>query len=280
MIVRYRTPGATIGVGLLDGDQVIELGADVASLLRMTLLELRTMVDLARSGPARPLSEVEILAPVDGRTEVWAAGVTYLTSQSARIEESETSASVYEQIYDADRPELFFKSVAWRVIGPGGVIRARADSPIDVPEPELALAVNASGEVVGYAVCNDVSSRSIEAENPLYLPQAKVYNGSCALGPGIIPAWEVADPYALPLRLTIVREDAVVWDGSASTAQLHRRLDELVAWLHRELDFPDGVWLSTGTCLVPDLPFTLADGDVVTIAIDGVGTLINTVRRS
>lgn len=280
MIVRYRSPGGTIGVGLLDGDQVVELGADVASLLRMTLLELRTMVDLARSGPARPLSEVEILAPVDGRTEVWAAGVTYLTSQSARIEESETSASVYEQIYDADRPELFFKSVAWRVIGPGGEIRARADSPIDVPEPELALAVNASGEVVGYAVCNDVSSRSIEAENPLYLPQAKVYNGSCALGPGIIPAWEVADPYALPLRLTIVREDAVVWDGSASTAQLHRRLDQLVAWLHRELDFPDGVWLSTGTCLVPDLPFTLADGDVVTIAIDGVGTLINTVRRS
>lgn len=279
MIIRYRDPGGSTSVGVLDGERVFELGIDVAPLLRMRVDELRTAVHSALTGAGRATTGIEILAPIDGRTEVWAAGVTYLTSQSARIEESETAASVYEQVYDADRPELFFKSVAWRVIGDGGEVRARTDSAIDVPEPELALAVNAYGDVIGYSVCNDVSSRSIEAENPLYLPQAKVYNRSCALGPGIVPVWEVDDPYALPLSLSITRAGAVAWDGAASTAQLHRRLDELVGWLYRELEFPDGVWLSTGTCLVPELPFTLSDGDVITIVIDGVGTLTNTVGR-
>lgn len=278
MIIRYQHGGQT-GVGVAEGEQVFGLGGDLASLLRLPRTELQSRVEEARTGAPIDRSAITLLAPVDGLTEVWAAGVTYKTSQSARMEESKSSATVYEQIYDAERPELFFKSVAWRVIGDGGEIRARADSEVDVPEPELALVINSHGEVVGYAPCNDVSSRSIEGENPLYLPQAKVYTGSCAIGPGITPAWEVGDPQALPLALEITRNGEVAWQGETNTDQLHRQLDDLVGWLHRELEFPDGVWLSTGTCLVPELPFSLADGDIVTITIEGVGRLSNTVRR-
>ncbi len=278
MIIRYQH-GDSITAGVVVDDQVHPLVRPLSELLGSSAAELRAVVDAAADGSAVALSEVTVLAPVDGRTEVWAAGVTYEISQAARMEESESSADVYAQVYEADRPELFFKSVAWRVVGDGGEIRARADSVIDVPEPELALLVNAGGEIVGYGVCNDMSSRTIEAENPLYLPQAKVYAGSCALGPGITPAWEVDDPYALELRLTITRAGDTAWSGSASVGQLHRRLDELVDWLRRELEFPDGVWLSTGTCLVPELPFTVADGDVITVEIPGLGTLSNPLRR-
>jgi len=214
-----------------------------------------------------------VLAPIDGRTELWAAGVTYEQSRTARVQESERSATVYELVYDASRPELFFKSVAWKVVGPGESIAIRDDSTVDVPEPELAVVVNAAGEIVGYSVCDDVSSRSIEGENPLYLPQAKVFLGGAALGPGIRPAWEVADPYNLGIELRIDRGGAPAWSGTASTAALHRRLDDLVRYLRYADSFPDGVILSTGTCLVPELPFTLQDGDVVEIAIEEVGRL-------
>lgn len=278
MIIRYAHDGR-IAVGVEDGGTVRPIADDLASLARLSSTELRERVDGATTGPGVPLDQVTVLAPVDGRTEVWAAGVTYKISQTARMAESETSATVYEQVYDADRPEIFFKSVAWRVIGPDGELRVRADSEIDVPEPELALLINSSAEIIGYGVCNDVSSRSIEGENPLYLPQAKVYNGSCGLGPGVTPAWEVADPYALELAMVIIRGGEAIWQGTTETAQLHRKLDDLVAWLHRDLEFPDGVWLSTGTSLVPELPFTLADGDVVKITIPGVGELSNPVRR-
>lgn len=279
MIIRYRH-GQDVAVGLTDGHRVFRVADELAPLLRLSVADLRARLDEAARGPAVDHEEILPLAPVDGRTEVWAAGVTYEISQAARMEESESSADVYAQVYDADRPELFFKSVPWRVVGDGGEIRVRSDSTIDVPEPELAVLVSALGQVVGYGICNDVSSRSIEAENPLYLPQAKIYDGACALGPGIKGVWEVEDPYAMPLHLKIERAGATVWQGTASTATLHRRIDDLVSWLLRETTFPDGVWLSTGTCLVPDLPFSLADGDVVTIGIDGVGTLSNTVRRS
>jgi 2-dehydro-3-deoxy-D-arabinonate dehydratase len=279
MIIRYRS-GDVTAAGVVTGDQVHPLDLPLSDLLRLPAEALRHAVEVATEAIPVPLSEVSVLAPVDGRTEVWAAGVTYKISQAARMEESERSADVYAQVYEADRPELFFKSVAWRVVGDGGEIRARADSEIDVPEPELALLVNAHGEIVGYGVCNDMSSRTIEAENPLYLPQAKIYTGSTALGPGITPVWEVADPYALELRLTITRNGAEAWAGTASVGQLNRRLDDLVDWLRREMEFPDGVWLSTGTCLVPDLPFTVADGDVITVEIPGVGLLSNPLRRS
>lgn len=278
MIIRYQV-GDVTATGVVDGDQVRPLDSALSELLHLPVDAFRAAVEAASSADPVALSEVTVLAPVDGRTEVWAAGVTYKISQAARMEESEQSADVYAQVYQADRPELFFKSVAWRVIGDGGEVRARADSVIDVPEPELALLVNAHGEIVGYAVCNDMSSRTIEAENPLYLPQAKIYAGSTALGPGVTPVWEIADPYALELRLTITRAGSQAWAGTASVGQLNRRLDDLVGWLRRELDFPDGVWLSTGTCLVPDLPFSVADGDVITVEIPGVGTLTNPLHR-
>jgi 2-dehydro-3-deoxy-D-arabinonate dehydratase len=158
-------------------------------------------------------------------------------------------------------------------------VSVRADSDVDVPEPELAVVLNYAGDVVGYTICNDMSSRSIEGENPLYLPQAKIYLGGCAVGPWIRPAWEIPDPYALRIELTIVRAGAVTWEGSSSTSSLHRRIDELAAYLLREDYFPEGAVLSTGTSLVPELPFTLRAGDEIRIKIDGIGELINPVVR-
>jgi 2-dehydro-3-deoxy-D-arabinonate dehydratase len=209
---------------------------------------------------------------------VWASGVTYRRSREARIAES-VDGDVYSRVYNAQRPELFFKSAAWRVCGDGEPISIRADSAIDVPEPELAVVVDPTGAIVGYTVCNDVSSRTIEGENPLYLPQAKIYLGGCAVGPAIRPAWEVTDPYDLTIDLQIDRDGGQVWHGTASTSELHRRLDDLVEHLMRADAFPQGAVLSTGTSLVPDLPFTLQPGDVVRVEIDQVGALTNIVVR-
>jgi len=264
---------------MLAGDviTVLDVGS-LAGLLGLPLAEIRTICE----APARetvPATDAKLLAPVDGRTEVWAAGVTYERSRVARMTESEESADVYDRVYAADRPELFFKSAAWRVSGPGAPVSVRADSTIDVPEPELAVVLNADKEVVGYTICNDMSSRSIEGQNPLYLPQAKIYLGGCALGPSVRPAWEVPDPYALTIELTISRGREVAWAGNASTSALHRRIDELAGYLFREDDFPAGAVLSTGTSLVPDLPFTLQAGDEVRIAIPGIGELANPVVR-
>jgi 2-dehydro-3-deoxy-D-arabinonate dehydratase len=288
-IVRFTTRGTTQAdaqaqarAGISDGESVTDLGAaSIAELLREPAAEFRRRCETAvETGTVRyPLSEVTLLAPVDGRTEVWAAGVTYELSQRERMKESQGAAQFYALVYEAERPELFFKSAAWRVSGPGQPIAVRADSAIDVPEPELALVLNAAGEICGYTVCNDVSSRTIEGENPLYLPQAKIYLGSCALGPAIRPAWEVPDPYRLTIRLTITRDGSDIWAGSASTSGLHRKFPELTAFLYRADVFPDGAVLATGTSLVPELPFSLAHGDTVTIAIDGIGTLVNPVVR-
>ena len=281
-IIRFTT-GADAGprVGLTNGESVSELRtASLAELLREPAADIRRRLqEGGGSGARHALAEVTLLAPIDGRTEVWAAGVTYELSQRERMRESEGAARFYALVYEAERPELFFKSAAWRVAGPGQAIAVREDSVIDVPEPELALVLNSRAEVCGYTVCNDVSSRTIEGENPLYLPQAKVYLGGCALGPAIRPAWEVSDPYRLAIKLTISRDGADVWAGSASTAGLHRKFGELVEYLYRADVFPDGVVLATGTSLVPELPFSLADGDVVTIRIEDVGTLVNPVIR-
>ena len=279
MIIRYRHDQHD-HVGWLAADRVVPLGDRLADLLQLRRDELTMRLDSTGHQPGNSLAldQVQMLAPIDGRTEVWAAGVTYEISQEARMAESESSADVYAKVYNADRPELFFKSVAWRVVPDQGQIRIRADSPINIPEPELALLINAHGEIVGYGVCNDMSSRSIEADNPLYLPQAKIYDGSCSLSSGVTPSWLAPNPATLPLRLSIERDETVVWRGEASVGQLHRRLDDLVGWLHRELTFPDGVWLSTGTCLVPELPFTVLPGDKIIIDIAGVGTLTNWVH--
>jgi 2-dehydro-3-deoxy-D-arabinonate dehydratase len=242
----------------------------------MPLNEIRAVVDAATGADPLPDSPHPTLVPVDGLTEVWAGGVTYRRSRQARMEES-GDADVYARVYDAVRPELFFKSVAWRAVGEGDPIGVRADSPSNTPEPELALVLNSAAEIVGLTVCDDVSSRSIEGENPLYLPQAKVYTGSCALGPGIRPIWEIADPAQLSIACTIIRDGTVVWSATTSTAMLHRRFDDLIEHLFRAMAFPHGVILSTGTGIVPELDLSLSAGDVVRIEIDQVGVLTNPV---
>jgi len=279
-LIRFRADGGEPRAGVLDGDAVSEFAAagSLGDLLALPLNRIRAIC-ADPGGATLPVRDVELLAPVDGRMEVWAAGVTYERSRTARMAESEQSADIYDRVYAAERPELFFKSAAWRVSGPGQPVSVRADSTIDVPEPELGVVLNAAGEVAGYTVCNDMSSRSIEGENPLYLPQAKIYLGGCAAGPWIVPAWEIPDPYALTIELTIARGGAAVWEGSASTAALHRKIDELAAYLFREDEFPAGAILSTGTSLVPELPFTLEAGDEVRIRISGVGELVNPVVR-
>jgi 2-dehydro-3-deoxy-D-arabinonate dehydratase len=279
-LIRFLTEGFAPRAGILDGDVVTEFAGpgSLGDLLALPVDRIRETC--ANPGGVRiPAADVELLAPVDGRMEVWAAGVTYERSRTARMAESEQSADVYDRVYAAERPELFFKSAAWRVSGPGGPVSVRSDSTIDVPEPELAVVLNAAGAVAGYTICNDMSSRSIEGENPLYLPQAKIYLGGCAVGPWIVPAWEVPDPYALSIELTIVRDGATAWEGSGNTATLHRKIDDLAEYLFRADEFPAGVILSTGTSVVPDLPFTLEAGDEVRIRISGIGELANPVVR-
>jgi len=278
-IVRYRTgESSSARVGVRDQGQMFGLSGvgSLAALWALSLAEIRRRVQEREPVLAE---EVTLLPPIDGRTEVWAAGVTYFISREARVEESERSADVYRQVYEAERPELFFKSAAWRVAGDGQTIAVRADSVVDVPEPEVALVINRFGEIAGYTACNDVSSRSIEGENPLYLPQAKIYLGGCALGPAIRPSWEIADPYDLGIELTIRRDGAVAWHGQASTSSLRRKFDDLVGYLMRADVHPDGVVLATGTCLVPPAPFSLADGDEVAVAVEQVGVLTTGVVR-
>lgn len=218
-----------------------------------------------------------LLAPI-GSQDVWAAGVTYFRSRDARMDEARESggSTFYDRVYDAERPELFFKSTAARVVGPGGVVRVRRDSTWSVPEPELVLVIDASGAVVGYTAGNDMSARDIEGENPLYLPQAKVYDGSCSIGPAV---WFTPDPLpaTTAIQLRIVRAGAVAFEGETTTGQIKRGFDELAGWLRRESTFPVGCYLFTGTGIVPPDAFTLASGDEIAIAIDGIGTLTNVV---
>jgi 2-dehydro-3-deoxy-D-arabinonate dehydratase len=205
------------------------------------------------------------LAPIEDGHEVWASGVTYLRSREARQAES-SSGDVYDRVYGAQRPELFFKAIGWRVVGTGQPVRCRADSTWNVPEPELTLVINRHSEIAGYTAGNDMSSRSIEGENPLYLPQAKIYNGSCALGPAI-QLLETEDLHDLPVEISIERAGKQVFAGSTRTARMNRKMEELAAYLFRELSFPRGVFLLTGTGIVPPEQFTLALGDRVIITI-------------
>lgn len=275
LLVRFVHDGRPV-LGVADGDTVTVLpGTTVAELLAAGA-EAFTAALAAADGEQLPAAGLEYLPPVDGLTEVWAAGVTYQRSQQARAEES-SQASVYELVYSAARPELFFKAPAWRAAGPGEPVRLRADSGNDVPEPELGLVTDRTGTIVGYLVGNDLTSRAIEGQNPLYLPQAKIWRGSTALGPGIRPAAEVGDATALGIALTIHRDGTEAFHGTANTSQLARSYEALVGWLYRELDFPAGAVLLTGTCIVPELSFTLRSGDTVEITIDAVGTLTNPV---
>jgi 2-dehydro-3-deoxy-D-arabinonate dehydratase len=230
-----------------------------------------------RASPLARFHEGELLAPISGQ-EVWAAGVTYYRSRGARMEESKDAGggSFYDRVYSAERPELFFKSTANRTVGPGGKVRIRSDAKWSVPEPELTLVVSASGRIVGYTIGNDMSSRDIEGENPLYLPQAKVYNGSCALGPGILVS---ENPLAssTEIVLTILRNDGVEFEGSVRLTELKRDPKALVDYLFRDNSFPAGVFLMTGTGIVPPNSFTLQSGDRVRITIEPIGVLENEV---
>lgn len=255
--------------------RLLTAGTTLAHLLREPHAGLAAALE-ARLTSAEVPSGAKDMPPVDEHQEVWASGVTYLRSRDARMAES-GSADVYDLVYDAERPELFFKAAGWRSGGHGDPIRVRRDSSWDVPEPELVLVINAGLEIVGYSAGNDVSSRDIEGANPLYLPQAKVYEGSCALGPGILLVEGGArDLAGLPIALRIERGGEVVFEGETDTAQMKRTFEELVEYLGRELPFPDGVLLMTGTGIVPPDDFTLQVGDGVEVRV-GELTLANRV---
>jgi len=225
-----------------------------------------------------PLDEVDLLAPVD-QQEVWAAGVTYRRSQEARERESAGAARFYDLVYSAPRPELFFKAPAYRVAAPGSRVHIRRDSKWNVPEPELALVISPRLKLVGFTIGNDMSSRDIEGENPLYLPQAKMYDNSCALGPVVTLAGSLPPPEQVSIRLLIERAGKNVFDGATSLATMKRPLEELISWLGREMSFPHGAILLTGTGVVPPDDFTLAVGDVIHIDIAGIGRLTNHVEQ-
>lgn len=228
--------------------------------------------------PLIPIDTVEFLAPIDHQ-EVWAAGVTYKRSQVARMEESESGASHYDKVYSADRPELFMKGTPSRVSGPGQPVRVRSDSEWSVPEPEFTLVTNPQGKIVGYTIGNDMSARDIEGENPLYLPQAKVYRQCAGLGPSVLLADGPLDLAGTAIELIIQRAGSEVFKGSTDLSQLNRTVDDLAMWLYRESEFPNGAFLMTGTGIVPDDNFTLQDGDSVSITIAGIGTLTNPVVK-
>ena len=233
---------------------------------------------LADASSPLPLSQVKLLPPID-QQEVWAAGVTYKRSQAARMEESETSASCYDRVYVSPRPELFMKATPHRVAGSGQPLRIRQDAKWNVPEPELTLVLSSRTRLVGFTIGNDMSSRDIEGDNPLYLPQAKVYNQCCGLGPCITLLAGISNPRQMGIDLVIRRGGEAVFTGTTSVAQMARTFDDLIGWLARDNSFPTGVFLLTGTGIVPDSSFTLEPGDVVDITIDGIGTLSNPIVR-
>ena len=281
-------------IRLNDGSlRVAALHSDTVQLLDLTQIDnCHSLMDILNSAdPAglarfllRPdtphvqLADATLLAPID-RQEVWAAGVTYKRSQIARMEESESAASHYDKVYTADRPELFFKATPHRTSGPGQPLRVRSDSSWSVPEPEFTLVINRSGRIVGYTIGNDMSARDIEGENPLYLPQAKFYRQCAGLGPAVLLAEQPLQPERIEIQLEIRRGNAVVFSGATPLSQMKRTPEELAAWLCRENDFPDGVFLMTGTGIVPDDSFTLENGDSVSISISGIGTLTNPIVK-
>ena len=293
-ICRFWRPGKEAAIGLVQSGQVYDLTAldpelfgSFAGLINGDNLPVHLEAASARTDSTEGYAwsalnippdphKPHLLAPITSQ-EVWAAGVTYLRSREARMDESPDGGSFYDRVYKAPRPELFFKGTPGRVSGPNAAIRIRSDSRWSVPEPELALMVHPKGKLIGFTIGNDVSSRDIEGENPLYLPQAKVYQGSCALGPALVLADSVADARSLEIRLVIRRGSAVCFEGSTRIAQMKRSFDELISYLFREQEFPDGVILLTGTGIVPPDEFTLQNGDVVEMTVPEIGTLRNYV---
>jgi len=268
-------------VGLLLADSVVlDLSAEgidrLSSLLEFDGLMLQLTALAGQNLPRFNLGEVRLLAPVE-QQEVWAAGVTYLRSKKARMEESNFSATAYDQVYEAPRPELFFKSLPEKVVASGEAVGIRKDARWNVPEPELALVINSRGHIAGYTIGNDMSSRDIEGENLLYLPQAKIYNRSCALGPCVAVGTGEAEARAWKIGLRILRGRQTVFEGETSAAQIKRGFAELVSYLFRSQTFPHGAVLLTGTGVVPPDGFTLQAGDTIQIDVSGIGRLENKV---
>jgi 2-dehydro-3-deoxy-D-arabinonate dehydratase len=269
-------------VGRIDNDYVLPLS--LAGGQYRTLFDILEADDpnevvqflTDREKKAVPLAETHLLPPID-QQEVWAAGVTYKRSQVARMEESEHAASAYDRVYVSPRPELFFKATPHRVAGPNEPLRIRADSKWNVPEPELTLVLSSKLKLIGFTIGNDMSSRDIEGENPLYLPQAKVYDDCCGLGPCIWLPTGMPERESLGIQLQITRSEKTVFQGKTSAGEMARTFDELIGWLGRDNSFPCGAFLLTGTGIVPSDEFTLLPGDVVEISIDHIGTLRNSI---
>jgi len=280
-LAKYQQADGQIAVGAIDGDQFIPFDLSggqyqcLADILEAD--EPRQVAEMLSNGSAaEPLNGNSLLAPIDNQ-EVWAAGVTYKRSQTARMEESETSASCYDLVYNSDRPEIFFKSTPHRVVGTGKGVRIRQDSQWNVPEPEITLVLTSNLRLVGFTIGNDMSSRDIEGENPLYLPQAKMYSQCCALGPCITLLDSMPPQNEIGIALSIKRSGEEVFGGTTDVGQMARSFDNLIGYLGRDNTFPAGAFLMTGTGVVPDSDFTLLPNDTVEISIDGIGTLVNTV---
>lgn len=285
LLARAQLSGGSVCPAVLDGDDVHLLDmTQVDAFDTLTdILHAPKPIDLVKfllheQGKPTPREKVRLLKPIDAQ-EVWAAGVTYKRSQVARMEESESAASHYDQVYSADRPELFAKGPPRLIADPGDAVRVRWDSGWSVPEPEFTLVLNPDGEIVGYTIGNDMSARDIEGENPLYLPQAKVYDDCCSVGPAVLLADEPLDLEGTTVELVIERASHEVFRGDTNLGQLNRKLEDLADWLFRELSFPDGALLLTGTGIVPPDDFTLEDGDMVHISVTGIGTLTNPVVK-
>jgi 2-dehydro-3-deoxy-D-arabinonate dehydratase len=280
---KIRKPTGDVVV-LIDADRQVHVVdtariPEVASLSDLLaqpdpIATARELID-QRYAP-EPLGGQTFLAPVD-QQEIWAAGVTYQRSKVAREEESRGAAVFYDRVYSAPRPELFFKATPARVVGPEQPVRIRSDSRWSVPEPELSLVVAPDGRLLGYTIGNDMSARDIEGENPLYLPQAKIYRQSCAVGPWITPAALFPPAEQVDIRLTITRQGRIAFDGVTSLARMARTPEELIRWLFQDNAFPNGAILLTGTGIVPPDDFTLHSGDQISITITGIGTLDNIV---
>ena len=279
-LAKYRTASGEIGVGSVSGDHItpLALSDDYASLSDILEAEAPGQVAAAilESQADVALADVTLLPPIDAQ-EVWAAGVTYTRSKTARMEESEAAASCYDRVYASPRPELFMKATPHRVSGHGQPLRIREDAEWNVPEPELTLVMNKQMRLVGFTVGNDMSSRDIEGDNPLYLPQAKVYDQCAGIGPWITLASAMPTRAEIGIALSIRRNSQVVFEGTTGIDQMARTFEELIGWLSRDNSFPNGAMLMTGTGIVPDSDFTLQPGDLVDITIDGIGTLSNPV---
>lgn len=274
-LCKFRYQG-TVQVGVVGNDGVTPLTDAPALSELLEADDVSAAVDQLGKGIAVSLADLELLPPIDLQ-EVWAAGVTYKRSKTARMEESEAAASCYDRVYESDRPELFMKATPQRVVGPGQPIRIRSDATWNVPEPEVTLVLSSELKLVGITVGNDMSSRDIEGDNPLYLPQAKTYDQCCGLGPWITLAEAMPAENNIGIRLQVSRGDRTVFTDSTSTAEMARSFEHLIGYLGRDNTFANGAFLLTGTGIVPDSSFTLQPGDLVEIDVDGVGTLANTV---